>query len=84
MLCTTTWWHLPGKSLEAVVPYQYDVCYRRGRCAQGCEPLSSRRAITYLQLANTPAVRPGGIVILPVPCPEGAGQGSANSDSWLR
>ncbi len=33
------------------------------------------RAATYLQYAPTPVVRPGGVIILPATCPEGAGEG---------
>src|SRR6478735_8422832 len=34
------------------------------------------RAATYLQYAPTPVVRPGGAIILPATCPEGAGEGA--------
>jgi nickel-dependent lactate racemase len=34
------------------------------------------RAATYLQFAPTPVVRPGGVIILPAECPEGAGEGA--------
>ncbi len=34
------------------------------------------RAATYLQFAPTPVVRPGGVLILPAECPEGAGEGA--------
>ena len=34
------------------------------------------RAATYLQFAPVPVVRPGGVIILPAACPEGAGQGA--------
>jgi len=33
------------------------------------------RAATYLQFAPVPVVRPGGVIILPAVCPEGAGEG---------
>jgi nickel-dependent lactate racemase len=33
------------------------------------------RAVSYLFFAPTPAVRDGGVFILPAPTPEGAGQG---------
>jgi nickel-dependent lactate racemase len=34
------------------------------------------RAATYLQYAPVPVVRPGGVIILPATCPEGAGEGA--------
>lgn len=34
------------------------------------------RAATYLQYAPIPVVRPGGVIILPATCPEGAGEGA--------
>jgi nickel-dependent lactate racemase len=34
------------------------------------------RAATYLQFAPVPVVRPGGVIILPAECPEGAGEGA--------
>ncbi len=34
------------------------------------------RAATYLQYAPVPVVRPGGVIILPAECPEGAGEGA--------
>jgi len=33
------------------------------------------RAATYLYLAPVPVVRPGGFIIVPAPCEEGAGEG---------
>ena len=34
------------------------------------------RAATYLHYAPVPVVRPGGVIILPAACPEGAGEGA--------
>lgn len=34
------------------------------------------RAATYLQFAPEPVVHPGGVIILPAECPEGAGEGA--------
>ncbi|MGH2535658.1 MAG: nickel-dependent lactate racemase [Thermomicrobiales bacterium] len=34
------------------------------------------RAASYLQYAPTPVVRPGGVIIIPAACPEGAGTGA--------
>jgi nickel-dependent lactate racemase len=34
------------------------------------------RAASYLQFAPTPVVRPGGVIIVPAACPEGAGEGA--------
>ncbi len=33
------------------------------------------RAATYIGLSHRPVIRPGGVIILPAPLPEGAGQG---------
>ena len=33
------------------------------------------RAASYLYFANTPIINPGGYIIIPAPCPEGAGTG---------
>jgi nickel-dependent lactate racemase len=60
---------------EVPVRRQYDLAVAGVGAPKDANLYQASRAITYLQLASTPAVRPGGVLILPVPCPEGAGQG---------
>ena len=60
---------------EAPLSQQYDVAITGVGAPKDVNLYQASRAITYLQLTATPAVRPGGILILPAPCPEGAGEG---------
>jgi nickel-dependent lactate racemase len=61
---------------EVEVPHAYDLAVAGVGAPKDVNLYQASRAITYLQLTATPAVRPGGVFILPAPCPEGAGEGA--------
>jgi nickel-dependent lactate racemase len=63
------------QTFEVQVPHAYDLAVLGVGAPKDANLYQASRAITYLQLVARPAVRPGGIVILPASCPEGAGQG---------
>jgi nickel-dependent lactate racemase len=63
------------KSFEVELPHQYDIAIAGVGAPKDANLYQASRAVTYLQLTARPAVRPGGVLILPAPCPEGAGQG---------
>lgn len=60
---------------EVQLPHQYDLAIAGVGAPKDANLYQASRAITYLQLTAKPAVRAGGILILPAPCPEGAGEG---------
>lgn len=60
---------------ETRLPHSFDLAVAGVGAPKDANLYQASRALTYLQLSSTPAVRPGGVVILPAPCPEGAGQG---------
>jgi nickel-dependent lactate racemase len=60
---------------EVEIPHPYDLAVAGVGAPKDVNLYQASRAITYLQLTASPAVRPGGILILPALCPEGAGQG---------
>ena len=55
---------------------QYDVAIGGVGYPKDVNLYQASRAATYLRFAPTPAVREGGVIIVPAPCPEGAGQGA--------
>jgi nickel-dependent lactate racemase len=63
------------RTFEVEVSHPYDLAVAGVGAPKDVNLYQASRAITYLQLAARPAVRPGGILILPAPCPEGAGEG---------
>ncbi|GAB4530209.1 MAG: nickel-dependent lactate racemase [Anaerolineae bacterium] len=63
------------RAFEVQVPHQYDVVVAGVGPPKDANLYQASRAVTYLQLTDRPAVRRGGIIILPAPCPEGAGEG---------
>jgi nickel-dependent lactate racemase len=63
------------RAFEIRVPHQYDLAIAGVGAPKDVNLYQASRAITYLQLTSKPTVRRGGIVILPAPCPEGAGEG---------
>ncbi len=67
---------------ETEHPHPYDLAIAGVGAPKDVNLYQASRAITYLQLTATPAVRPGGIIILPAPCPEGAGQGVGEQRFW--
>jgi nickel-dependent lactate racemase len=60
---------------EVQLPHTYDLAIAGVGAPKDVNLYQASRAITYLQLTARPPVRPGGILILPAPCPEGAGAG---------
>jgi len=63
------------QSFEVQLSEQYDLAIVGVGAPKDVNLYQASRAITYLQMTSRPAVRPGGIVILPARCPEGAGRG---------
>lgn len=58
------------------IPSQVDIAVAGVGAPKDANLYQASRAATYLQFAPTPVVRPGGVVILPATCPEGAGDGA--------
>jgi nickel-dependent lactate racemase len=63
------------RTFEVQLPHAYDLAVAGVGAPKDVNLYQASRAITYLQLVARPAVRPGGMLILPAPCPEGAGEG---------
>jgi nickel-dependent lactate racemase len=61
---------------EIPIPHQYDVAVAGVGFPKDQNLYQATRAASYLFLAPTPVVRPGGCLIVPAPCPEGVGQGA--------
>lgn len=59
----------------APIPHQYDAAVAGVGWPKDVNLYQATRAASYLHFAPTPAVREGGIIIVPAPLPEGAGQG---------
>lgn len=57
------------------IPHQYDIAVAGVGYPKDANLYQASRAASYLQFAPTPVVRPGGVIILPAPCPEGVGRG---------
>jgi nickel-dependent lactate racemase len=60
---------------EVPIDRQFDVAIAGVGGAKDANIYQATRAATYLFFAPTPVVRPGGIIIVPARCPEGAGSG---------
>lgn len=60
---------------EVPVPRQYDVAVGGVGYPKDANLYQASRAASYLFFAPTPVVRPGGLLIVPAPCGEGAGEG---------
>lgn len=60
---------------EVEIPHQYDVVIGGVGWPKDVNLYQASRAASYLVGLPTPAVRRGGFVIIPAPCPEGAGAG---------
>lgn len=58
------------------IPSQVDIAVAGVGAPKDANLYQASRATTYLQFAPTPVVRPGGVLILPATCPEGAGDGA--------
>ncbi len=60
---------------EEPVAAPYDVVVAGVGAPKDVNLYQASRAATYIGLSSRPVIRPGGVVILPAPIPEGAGQG---------
>jgi nickel-dependent lactate racemase len=60
----------------APLAHQVDIAIAGVGAPKDANLYQASRAATYLQYAPTPVVRPGGVIILPATCPEGAGEGA--------
>ena len=65
-----------AKSVYQVpIPHQYDIAIGGVGFPKDCNLYQASRAPSYLFFAPTPVVRPGGFLIIPARCEEGAGAG---------
>lgn len=60
---------------EVPIPHQYDVAIGGVGHPKDANLYQASRAASYLFFAPTPVVKPGGTIIVPAPCEEGAGEG---------
>jgi len=60
---------------EAPIPHQYDVAVGGAGYPKDANLYQTSRAASYLFFAPTPVVKPGGFLIVPARCEEGAGDG---------
>ncbi|MBS1248495.1 MAG: Lactate racemase [Chloroflexi bacterium] len=60
---------------EVAIPHQYDVVIGGVGFPKDANLYQASRAASYLYFAPTPVVKPGGVLIVPAPCQEGAGDG---------
>jgi nickel-dependent lactate racemase len=60
---------------EVEIPHQYDVAIGGAGYPKDANLYQASRAASYLFFAPTPVVKPGGHLIVPAPCQEGAGEG---------
>ena len=60
---------------EVPIPHQYDIAIGGVGFPKDCNLYQASRAPSYLFFAPTPVVRPGGFLIIPARCQEGAGAG---------
>ena len=60
----------------AQIPGQVDVAVAGVGYPKDVNLYQASRAASYLQYGPTPVVRPGGVIIIPAACPEGAGEGA--------
>jgi nickel-dependent lactate racemase len=58
------------------IPEQVDIAIAGVGYPKDQNLYQASRAASYLQFAPTPVVRPGGVIIVPAACPEGAGEGA--------
>jgi nickel-dependent lactate racemase len=63
------------KLYEVPVPRQYDLAVAGAGFPKDANLYQASRAASYLFFAPTPVVKPGGFIIVPAPCGEGAGDG---------
>ena len=60
---------------EVPIPHQYDIAIGGVGFPKDCNLYQASRAPSYLFFAPIPVVRPGGFLIIPARCEEGAGSG---------
>jgi nickel-dependent lactate racemase len=60
---------------EVAIPHQYDVAIGGVGFPKDANLYQASRAASYLFFAPTPVVKPGGFLIVPARCEEGAGDG---------
>jgi len=60
---------------EVPIPHQYDIAIGGVGFPKDANLYQASRAPSYLFFAPTPVVRPGGFLIIPARCEEGAGSG---------
>jgi nickel-dependent lactate racemase len=60
---------------EVDIPHQYDVAIGGVGFPKDANLYQASRAASYLFFAPTPVVKPGGFLIIPARCEEGAGEG---------
>ena len=60
---------------EVDIPHQYDVAIGGAGFPKDANLYQASRAASYLFFAPTPVVKPGGFLIIPARCEEGAGDG---------
>ncbi len=60
---------------EVPIPHPYDIAIGGVGFPKDCNLYQASRAPSYLFFAPTPVVRPGGFLIIPARCEEGAGTG---------
>jgi nickel-dependent lactate racemase len=60
---------------EVEIPHQYDVVIGGAGFPKDANLYQASRAASYLFFAPTPAVKPGGYILVPARCEEGAGDG---------
>ncbi len=60
---------------QVSIPHQYDVAIGGVGFPKDANLYQASRAASYLFFAPTPVVRPGGFLIIPARCEEGAGDG---------
>jgi len=63
------------KLYEAPVPQRYDVVIGGVGFPKDANLYQASRAASYLFFAPTPVVKPGGFLVIPARCQEGAGEG---------
>lgn len=67
---------LAATAYTVPIPRQVDVAVAGVGYPKDANLYQASRAASYLQFAPVPVVRPGGVIILPAACPEGAGHGA--------
>ena len=67
---------LAGPLFTAPIPEQVDIAIAGVGYPKDANLYQASRAASYLQFAPVPVVRPGGVIVIPAACPEGAGEGA--------